>query len=646
MTEALSSAMQGISAESGRAMNSGTKPGAGGDEAGIAELFKVNQLYYRLPPTLSLVSKRASLVNQAQRTSYPEPYSDVITFVFNTGEYYVSMPTSYLFFSIGYNNPTTFATAKALIAQGNAMSLFEEVVLIAASGTEICREQNKGLNSAFKYHYEHSQEYIDTIGALQGAPQGSYSSLHDGVGPVFATTLGGNPIFDASNFPAQGSHDGIILPRSGEAAKNYFGYSATNINRMGYRTQLGPTFLQFAIPMVQVLGCFRTYCDSLFPAGALAGARLEMRLKNPTESMQFVGSCKESVADATSDDTLTALITQQQTALRINQIYLVMDAFQLQDNVLKRLNKVASGQDGLSLLFDTYDHTTTPASGQGTVEAQVQQARSRIIRSWVVVRDNANLTNPYINSLAAEGAVTRVCASIYPGYTMPVVRPITVASVVVNSTGFSGSYNPVSIMNHSQAPASGVFKITDAGTDTLDGGWLTYTQTTKFPTCPVTNDYKNQTPIVSSYQCQLGSLFMPLQPFTQPSEYYQNALFIFGKSIPNKDLNCSVKYSDFLGGLGYGLYTDTTNGIPINPTLNSKFGNYIAPYGLAVYGMLAEKSQALQLSGLPISNARLLRHKFTFATPPMSGTSRILNVFTDYTRVMKVFLGGRIVVRE
>jgi hypothetical protein len=120
----------------------------------------------------------------------------------------------------------------------------------------------------------------------------------------------------------------------------------------------------------------------------------------------------------------------------------------------------------------------------------------------------------------------------------------------------------------------------------------------------------------------------------------------------DKDENCSVTKEDFFGGSGYGLYN---NGVPVDPTVGTIVSTnpihplWVGPYGCAIYGFLAERSQILQLSGLPIANARLLRHKFQFDTaiPTYnSGQGRRIDVFTQYTKVMKVFLGGKITLRE
>ena len=174
----LGSAISGVSVESGKAMGSAMKS-AGGDQkdGGTTELFKINQVWYTMPPSLSLVNKRTLLRNQFQRTTYSSPTTDTMVCIFNTGEFYIAPKTSYMVIQLGYKN-SSYANIAAQITQGNAMTLFEEPVLMSASGTEINREQNKGLQAAYTYRYQHNQHYLDTIGQMQGGAVGKYSALH------------------------------------------------------------------------------------------------------------------------------------------------------------------------------------------------------------------------------------------------------------------------------------------------------------------------------------------------------------------------------------------------------------------------------------------------------------------------------------
>lgn len=606
-------AMQGVGVESGRSVASGMKAGDDPDK-GYTDLYKLNQVWYRTPPQLSLVSKRTILQNQAQRYNYTNPVQDVITFIFNSGEYYVNMNTSYLYFEIGYNNPAQYAQLMAYISQGNIMTIFDEIVFMSSSGTEVNREQQKGLHAASTFRYTHDQQYMDTYGQVQGAPLGSYSQIYNGHGPTQ----------DNPGIPGLGV-GGATLPTGDAGGRGMRGYGLHNINAqicaVPQTNTLTLGYAGFIVPMDQLLGCFKPYMNCLMPAGLLAGGRLEMRLKQPTEFLQIAGP---NTPNATFTGSCTNLLKDLVTYLTVNKIYINFDAFQLSDAVIKRLVEVAATSEGLTLMFDTYDYTPTPAVTTGTVEAQVTQARSRIVRSWCVLRDDAQVNNPYVNSLCSEAATRRICQAVLPGQAV-------MTGTAGDTSGSQGICNLIS-------------------TSATSPSAFTVAYNTKYTQLPASSnlDSKNPSgsawgvPVVGSYQAQLGSLFFPQQPLTTLKEYYTNALYVWCKSQNDNKDNCSVSYEDFLGGTGWNWATNTFT--PQQPNIAA--GPWVGPYGCAIYGMLAEKSSILQLSGLPIANSRLLRHKFYINTAPISGTTRTINVFTQFTRQLKVFLGGRVVVRE
>ncbi len=655
----ISGAMQGIAAESGKSF--GAVKGAGKDEdGGMNDLYKINQIYFRMLPTLSLVAKRTLLVNQAQKTSYVGD-SDTIVYVFNTGEFFTSMRSSYLYIKVGYNNPASYGNAKALLSQGNVLQLFEEVTFTTASGTEVCRELNKGLNASFMLRYENTQEYLDTNGGVQGAPMGNYSLLHDGTAPTPGNYVAGGGASLEAMFPSLGGRDGILMPVSGSASRGTWGRGCYNLNVHSTGCVLATGLpapaavalqtLEFCVPLDQVLGLFKPYLGTLFPAGALSGARLEIRIKKMQEALQFT-DCTVSTTAADADPGvgspgLNALVTDSSNTIRIDKTYIVLDAFQLQDNVLKRLNQIAAGADGLTVLFNTYDYVVTPFPGVGSVECQVQQARSRIINSICIVRDTRQITNPYVNSLSAEASIQRVCGKIGPG-SGPATAYTPLPIALINTEGLGGGLTYTMLLRGGAAALNTLPSLMDSSTGVSAFGPLQLQGA--LPADPFGGAASWGAPIVTSYQAQLGALFFPQQPLRNAVEYYENALYIFGKGIPDCENTCSVTLEDFYGGIGNFLALPAPVGaVPagslVNPSWKYAQQAFVAPYGLAIYGMLAEKSQALQLSGLPISNARLLRHMFTFGQPSLSGNRQIA-CFTKFTRLMKVFLGGRVVVRE
>ena len=562
----------------------GTK---GGRKETLAELYKLNQVYYTIPPTLSLVTQRKYVRQPFQKTSYTSAGNDTMTCIFNTGEFYVAPKTSYLVIQCGFNSAAlsfpgstqimSSSTGAFLSPNGNILQIVDECVLTSASGTEINREQNKGLQNAHVLRNVLPASYIQTQ-TMQGWAQGP-PGVASGVIKKAAPRL---PLPLINSY---GLSDSSVIASTGVV--NSLGAGLVDLyvpNGPGGATQTGTpstyplvnqgkTYRTFYVPISQLLGFFDPYMNTLIPAQAIAGARFDMRLKGLQEPIWVQDTITGSTPPATTAPSL-------QSNFIINNIYFELDCFQFNDSVLKRLNELSASGEGLSYLFDTWDWVQTSAPSS-RVEAQVSQARSRITRSFAVVRDSAALTNPYQNSMASEPLLDRETPEVYAG---------------MGSAQFS------------------------PGTD-----W--YGATT-----------------VNSYQASLGSLFFPQQPITTFQEMFYNAQFVFGKGgMFNSLENNSITVDDFAG-----CYGVTWNGGTARVPGDAEYSSNV---GCGTLGFLAERSQLLQLSGLTVSNARLLRHMISFTAGPtetdgMSGQPRRIDVFTQFTRILKVFLGGRCVVRE
>lgn len=113
---------------------------------------------------------------------------------------------------------------------------------------------------------------------------------------------------------------------------------------------------------------------------------------------------------------------------------------------------------------------------------------------------------------------------------------------------------------------------------------------------------------------------------------------MWAKSQYNINDNNFIDQNEFIGA--NGVKTWGTGSVATRKT-----AGWMQNWGSATYGATLERSGLLGLSGLPISNARLLRHKFSFGYASASGT-RVINVFTNYTKVVKVYLQGRTICRE
>lgn len=639
--------------ESGKAMGSAMKQE--GKEEGLAELFKLNQVWYRMPPTLSLVSKRTITRCNFQQLTYPAPLSQAIaSCIFNTGEFQISGKTSYLVIQAGINKQSTALTAlftgnandadqkaqaraitRAFLGQGGIMNIIEEVTFLSASGTEVDRQQNKGLQTSHVQRNRQSLDWYNSIGESQGCPGGSFQDCYDGLGwPGAVQPLAAGAVVSPWLIPTRGTHstdwssawisqnqsataNTLSIPTTTFDSTKFSGPAATGSVDVSYDPVYHATYNPFpgqaptfVVPLSDVLGMFGPYMNALVPSQALAGGRLEIRFKNTSEALIASGPVF-SVPTAQNDTAFTGpSVANARTfldQLQIVNIYLLLDSFQLNEGTLSRLNEASAGNEGLSLMFDTWDWTQTPfASNSG--EAQVSQARSRIIRSFCVIRNSTQMTHPFANSLASEAAINR-------------------------PWGASKNYSL---------------------------------------TAPQTAGQGYQL-LVNKYQAQMGSLYFPQQPLTTVEEYVMNSYYTWSRSYVDSAETNAISVSDFIGANGKDLYS-TVDGTAKAPVADSKYADlgaqvppFTAPanttynqwrtfqtqsppwainWGSATYGFLAERSQLLQLSGLPISNARLLRHNFTFNYSPPTGTQRYVDCFTEYTRVMKVFLGGRVVMRE
>lgn len=582
--EAIDGGMRSVAVDSGRAMSSAAK-GAGKD-TGSNELYKMNQVFYRAIPSLTTVQKRMLIRSNFQLNAYQNLQNQTIQCVLNTGELFCNGNQSFLVLQMGVPLPAGLVdTPKgydlhAMLGPGGALSVLDEAWLVSASGTELAHEQNKGLQISHYLYNTQTNEYYRRNGIIEGLPDSNVSNLLSGRGycryDQGAAAGVAGPIQSRSGAYQSGGVDDDVTaggllqtirnPILTEQGAVDISFNPNALAR-GRNQGQAPTFV---IPLTHLLGCFNPYLRVLIPNAMLAGATLFLRFKNQAEPLTITG-CGVRANAADNDAARLTYAQNFANQLQIYSIYILWDAYQMNDSVVKKINEISGSPNGLTYMYDTQDWTSTPAPGIGFVEAQVSQAKTRIKHSFAVVRDNAALTNPFIFSMCSEGVSTR-------------------------------TIGPYAIQN-------------------------------EVDTFPLT---------VNSYQAILGSLYFPQQPLTTLAEYYMNQLYTFRRTWQNPEDNHIMSKEDFAGAQGPAgaMYNA---GVARSPTQNTGF---CFPYGMGVFGFTAERSCLLQLTGQTISNARLLRHRFNFTVAPISGTSRIIDVFTTFTRQAKIFLGGRVVVRE
>ena len=115
----------------------------------------------------------------------------------------------------------------------------------------------------------------------------------------------------------------------------------------------------------------------------------------------------------------------------------------------------------------------------------------------------------------------------------------------------------------------------------------------------------------TSFQARVGSLYFPNSQITGPSEMQAAA-------------DCY-----FLALKSFGQYN---NNIPSH--LSSSYASYVADTSVLAVGL--ERSNVLDLSGIPLSNSRTLAFNITFSdTTHNNGT-----LFLEYLTVARVFLSN------
>lgn len=120
------------------------------------------------------------------------------------------------------------------------------------------------------------------------------------------------------------------------------------------------------------------------------------------------------------------------------------------------------------------------------------------------------------------------------------------------------------------------------------------------------------TGLPTKYQYNLAGLYFPNQPLTTEYEYYENALYAFGKASKcHKPSSVDLEQFD----KGHALMCATL-----------------------------ERSTALGLSGLPLSGSRILRLEAIYSAAQSAG-GRVIDLHIGYIKMLRVFL-DRVVVKE
>lgn len=266
------------------------------------------------------------------------------------------------------------------------------------------------------------------------------------------------------------------------------------------------------------------------------------------------------------------------SAFTITNPYVSTYAHQLTDGVQRDLNEL-SATNGLELVYCDWEPTeATHASSENlTTQIEVRKAASRALKAFVVMRDTASVNKPLLDSYATA-------AWDYRRWQWQLGSLYFPQQPVVASADGTGADNTTA----NSIPES--YKHTLISMGTYKGG---STPCSGIPMRETAN-FLEQTGATSI----LGT-GVTLTPFRQEAVTLKN-------TFPASN--------------------------------NGKWGTF--SHGMSVLGVLLERTDLFNLSGVPINNARILSFRSTHESVSGTPIARTMTVFLKYVRLARVFLNN------
>ena len=284
----------------------------GREEGAMNSLLRSNLLDYKLPPNLSVVTKRSMIRNYFDSSVSATGGNSQITL--NAGQQFIDTRNSYLQFNLQATGVTAGTASNCTFANGSATNLIRNVTFFSQSGTEADRCEYLNQYRLTKDPFECSADYCMSAGTNQG-------------------------------------YDRKIIPTKDLAADATF--SGTDITKYFKPVWAGRTLNGdetkeagdhvFEIPLWRLGGVFDTY--RLVPAYLASGLRVEIQWENIAKAIKPSGSAAEVPTERV-----------------IRNLSMVLDSYQLSDQVYRKLNQI-SASSGLELLLNSYAHSTDEFTG-------------------------------------------------------------------------------------------------------------------------------------------------------------------------------------------------------------------------------------------------------------------------------------------
>lgn len=577
------------------------------EQADVSSLIEVNNMDYRLPPSLSIATSRAMRTYPAQQQSYT--LGQTPTIIVSTGATYLDLQNSYISFDIVFK---TAQTSVRMPPHCGYNMLFNNYTLVHASGVELDR-QNDAVgewNQTQMYYNLSEQErkiqgslYNFNDSAVPGSPLQNSTDAYEAakygdwdqytgwinqtkvvatlqigqqataaditVGPFEAPT-NSDQYNAVTSVPSSGLRFGTKYDSKQDAWKQKYAMGGTPTRDVRTHDQtvdvvdrhwtgeydedidINLKKVHVVLPLQQIAPFFQN--TLLAPSYVMAGLRIELTSLLKEQFFQLVPTVTDPDPFWAATDTVT-----------IEGMLFCAETFTLTDAISRKMAQI-SGATGLEWSWDAVAQSSLQTPNT-TTSIQVNRALSRANAVILLARNQSQIAT----------------------------------SVQGQQSDYFGA-NPWNL------------KIANTTNYTQNQAW---------------------DGTMTSFQVQLGAQYIPAQPITLPADYLHSALKTFS-AFRRNDRTVGVPLWDFIGPKMASY--DGTNVQTPTEVAESTGPIDLRRAALARACVPLESSSTLQQSGAAISAQRTCVINMTWQYGRADNTQRRVDCFIPYTKLSSHFL--------
>jgi len=548
-------------------------------KAELGSLLEINNLDYRLAPSLSVATNRQLKSYRSARVSYV--LGQQVNITASTGAAYVDPKNSYISFDAVLPADIAWDDV-SLPANGGWAQMFQSYVIMHSSGVEIDRmAASAGEYCQIKSFYEKDKHYRETTGSLWDHQDAATSPLERST----TTGLTNSSINGIKSVHLRSGADQVcgkklnalntrlVHPLNGAHELGHLGplHDTMSLASLGKRAKIGNNRrVHVVIPLCEIAPVFNT--NLLMPSFLIAGLRLELNTY-PKEHFLTLHNSENQTWPAPVANTGKGLV-------QLENVYINLETFQLSDSITRKLSQI-SASSGLEWPF-TAVHTANQTITGNEFSYQITRALSR--------------ANNIIVKVRREQAVKATFADSFTS--LPMVDPIHKV--------LRGTADAFDVMH-------------DARVTELEH-----------------NDGR-----IEAFQVQLGAQFIPAAPLQSIRDQLHSTLKTFG-GLRRTDTAIGLSLGQYAGEIVPGDYQNlAAAGAPVLGLVPYNDGVPIYGPCVGVVAVPLESSSTLNESGAAISAQRTAVVNIKMASNV--SVNRRYDFFVEYTKVCTLFLDSVVV---